>query len=298
MDSPLAALDAKVAYVEHRRHPPAGYAASMQNLFLAGTGGPGSRESETVERLEGDALLAPLTWVDAPICDQLTAETDAMADPVLRPDDLQAPAGFVLLATPLPFLEAQHTGRRFDGAAAPIRCVAWAIDGERVVVFHYFDVKGVWAAGDHPGPSPAGVPPFLAMCSDSWRFGERREDDTVVSEWETAVRRFLYALWAFERQDILSAETPALPRALSRRAERAGATIPEVDALRVLRLRRVVRPPRADGDPAPGNWTHRWWVRGHWRHLPGERLTFVRAHVKGPDDLPLVPKQSVIVVDR
>lgn len=40
-------------------------------------------------------------------------------------------------------------------------------------------------------------------------------------------------------------------------------------------------------------WTHRWLVHGHWRwqpHGPGRtlrRLTYIRPHVKGPDDLPL-----------
>lgn len=113
MDSPLAALDAKVAYVEHRSHRPAGYAASMHGIFLGFTGGPRTIESDTVERLEAEALRATLTWVDAPICDQLAAEADAMPDPVLRPADLQAPTGFVVLATPLPFLE--HHSRHRHG---------------------------------------------------------------------------------------------------------------------------------------------------------------------------------------
>lgn len=55
----------------------------------------------------------------------------------------------------------------------------------------------------------------------------------------------------------------------------------------------------------PIDWSHRWEVRGHWRKHPGvgkdrnrsyciKDFTWVRAHVRGPDDKDLVKKIRII----
>lgn len=52
-------------------------------------------------------------------------------------------------------------------------------------------------------------------------------------------------------------------------------------------------------------WTHRFWVRGHWRKIPGrigkdrqgnpqKDFTWVTEHTKGPEDAPLVDKTRVV----
>lgn len=53
------------------------------------------------------------------------------------------------------------------------------------------------------------------------------------------------------------------------------------------------------------DWSHRFEVRGHWRRMPGigkdregnycvEGFTWVKEHVRGPEELPLVKKQRVV----
>jgi hypothetical protein len=71
--------------------------------------------------------------------------------------------------------------------------------------------------------------------------------------------------------------------------------------VRVVTLRRLHR---TEAAPAEGTaehveWSHRWLVSGHWRWQrvgvgrTERRLTYVRPHVKGPDDKPLVVPETV-----
>lgn len=59
--------------------------------------------------------------------------------------------------------------------------------------------------------------------------------------------------------------------------------------------------------PTPGggrqvDWSHRWWVKGHWRtyHVgPGrkeERPVYIQPFIKGPDDKPLAPPSETVRV--
>jgi hypothetical protein len=53
------------------------------------------------------------------------------------------------------------------------------------------------------------------------------------------------------------------------------------------------------------DYSHRWSVRGHWRHIPGKRgkdrngdyciknFTWIKPHEKGPDDKPLIHKTRI-----
>lgn len=76
---------------------------------------------------------------------------------------------------------------------------------------------------------------------------------------------------------------------------------PEV---RVVTLRRVeALHADHDADHDPIDWQCRWWARAHWRTLhrgtPQERTTFVTAHLKGPETMPIkLPGYRVFAVTR
>lgn len=80
-------------------------------------------------------------------------------------------------------------------------------------------------------------------------------------------------------------------RGTRRRAERM--SFPE-KYVTVVNLRRPRRP-SGDEEKADVPWTHRWIVGGHWRNqwypsLSAHRQIWISPYVKGPDDLPLVPR--------
>lgn len=110
------------------------------------------------------------------------------------------------------------------------------------------------------------------------------------------VRRFMLALWVFMADDIIRTSTERLPRHLERRAKRSGSPA----ELRITHLRRVryVDETGTEREPGSREYSHRFLVRGHWRHLASGRITWVRPHVKGPSDKPVVVKTNVDMVRR
>ena len=140
--------------------------------------------------------------------------------------------------------------------------------------------------------------------------GERKYVDAVftneglvVSDTHVArLRRFLLALWTFMADEIVTPTKVDLPRPNMKRLVRSGhmAEIPDDGALRIIHLRRYADDGEHEHDPdaeAPF-WSHRWYVRPHWRRLASGRVTYVRGHIKGPEDRPLVLKNDIVAVRR
>lgn len=107
-------------------------------------------------------------------------------------------------------------------------------------------------------------------------------------------RRWMLALWSFMADEIIQAPRQTLPRHVARRAART----PVVGDLRILHLRKVVRPEGEYGGGSDREYSHRWYVKGHWRKLASGRLTWVRGHIRGPGDKPLVLKNDIVAVRR
>lgn len=88
-------------------------------------------------------------------------------------------------------------------------------------------------------------------------------------------------------------------RSVRRRSERAGVA----STVKIVALRRLSSGTAHVGHD-PVAWSHRWIVNGHWRHQPcgpgrsQRRWTFIAPHIKGPDDKPLVLKETVRAVVR
>lgn len=85
---------------------------------------------------------------------------------------------------------------------------------------------------------------------------------------------------------------PTMARGAMRRPKAA-----DPNAIAILTLRNVV-PRDPNPEPVAVPWSHRWEVRGHWRRLRSGIRTWVRPHVKGPDDKPLIRKRKVYRVSR
>jgi hypothetical protein len=115
------------------------------------------------------------------------------------------------------------------------------------------------------------------------------------------MRKFVLTLLRFMQEEIVQVSRERLNRACQRRCERAGFHIPEDGTISVVHLRRVRTVGSHGHESREVAWTHRWWVAGHHRNLdylePG-RTTWVRPHLKGPEEAPIVMKHRVIDVHR
>ncbi len=110
---------------------------------------------------------------------------------------------------------------------------------------------------------------------------------------------FIIAFFIFLRQSLVEQVESVVPRAVRRRE---GAGRPMQHIVRA-QLRRVHRSKGARPDETDIEWSHRWLVSGHWRNQwysknQTHRLKWIAAHVKGPDDMPLVVKDRIVRVDR
>ncbi|MFI6163064.1 hypothetical protein ACIA59_24320 [Micromonospora haikouensis] len=107
-----------------------------------------------------------------------------------------------------------------------------------------------------------------------------------------------YAFWRIQAQPISIAAPAPLDRPARRRAARASI----VHDTRVVMLRRT----SALAEPGDGNarWHYRvrFVVRGHWRRLIDKHgqayRIWIHAHIKGPDDAPLLHGEKVAVLAR
>lgn len=108
-------------------------------------------------------------------------------------------------------------------------------------------------------------------------------------------RKVLAAMWHLLHQEGIAQQTTHAPeRQAARRTQRAGIDR-KLATVQVVTLRKLHRTESAPSDEhATRDWHHRWLVAGHWRWArvgvgrTERRLVYVRPHVKGPEDKPLV----------
>lgn len=111
--------------------------------------------------------------------------------------------------------------------------------------------------------------------------------------------RLFVALIRMLGQAITVVEPTDVPRPWARRAKRRG--LPS--RVNVVRLRRINHTEPGVGH-APVEWSHRWFVKGHWRNQPYgpgrtlHRRIWVSPFIKGPDGAPLVVSEKVYALVR
>lgn len=112
-------------------------------------------------------------------------------------------------------------------------------------------------------------------------------------------RRLMAALFTLLNTSSLSRiaeERP--PRAVARREQRAGHK-GAPSTVKVVYLRRPSNPDEGGSAEHAGNYSHRWVVNSHWRNQPygpgnsKRKLILIGPYVKGPEDKPLVVRETV-----
>lgn len=149
---------------------------------------------------------------------------------------------------------------------------------------------------------------------DAWPFGHSFNFvppwyDVVPVETPTQAaansRRLLAAFLTLQGQRLAHVHHEPTPRHLRRRMERDG-TLDPTKEVRVVTLRRFrergVEDKGEEGHPSI-EWSHQWMVSGHWRNqwvpsINDHRLTWIAPYVKGPEDRPLLVKDTVFKLAR
>lgn len=115
----------------------------------------------------------------------------------------------------------------------------------------------------------------------------------------TNVKRWIHALWLMLDQTITDPTEEYVRKTSLRRALFMGMP----GRVTVIRLRRIVRPNAGDGN-AMVHWSHRWYVRGHWRWQAygagrqERKRIWVNPFIKGPEDAPLIVTDKLYDLSR
>ena len=251
------------------------------------------RASEIAAKKAEVALAARPWYVSADMVTLLQAAYPTMPSQELLPTDVPTESGIVVFEKSL--VVTDH-----DSEACSIDVMAWSSgasfqdDRERTVItldFYRDRNRSLLTPLEERLPFR-----WIPAQETGWAVGETLTPEIGgnagrVSHW----RRITAALWALSQQTISVVTEQAAPRQLRRQlANRIGAPVSPIN---VVTLRRT----RPDGpEPAQGggvDWSHRWLVSGHWRNQwcprsDSHRQTWIASYVKGPDDKPLVVKET------
>jgi len=248
-----------------------------------------------IELMASPLPSAATYQVTGEIVRAITGMYKATADgePVVRASEMPSPIGFAYLDEPVTFIDFSH-------AAISVRAFSW--EPQRFSPVGWRPAKGVrvttWADSD------------LAAS----RGGDSSESSSVFVPYGKPITsgvadnptRWLHCLWLFIDTEITVTDCQRAGRSSRRRAERAG--------LRQRDITVIMLPYRHYENGAGHreiDWSCRWVVQGHDRHLGnyrdagqeahhakppapkrpcavcGVRTTRVRSYVKGPGGLPL-----------
>lgn len=127
-----------------------------------------------------------------------------------------------------------------------------------------------------------------------WNFGEEH----VQSQWVPFFAAFLrFIVEPYVEQRAILADRPS-----RRRAQRMDV---KTDPVHVVRLRKVKHESSATSGDEHGTieYSHRFMVTGHWRNqwypsIQSHRPRWIAPYIKGPDDKPLVVRDTAFLVDR
>jgi hypothetical protein len=102
-----------------------------------------------------------------------------------------------------------------------------------------------------------------------------------VDKQDEHIPSFLWALSELSTAGGVHFVEEVPPRPTRRRYQRSGKPCPP---RQVLIIGNPSRPSNSTGD-VDVDWSCRWWVRGHWRHLKNKKI-WIKAYVKGPAGKP------------
>jgi hypothetical protein len=297
-----------------RKHPEFEPGQAFVDAFLAGDDEQVTaifkRSKEAQDRLEGKAfdrdreaaevaqeqltaIQNAATWaVTEDMMTLVSHASTTMPVETIEAVDLPCPNAFVYLGE-LVWMTSSA------GKGIPHRALHWQAEGDQVKVVCY-SARGLYGEGERPlsPEEELDLPRLYPGIEFDWEFGGPSwEGEGDVPQ----LARFLKALWTISAQRLAAVEPARPPRTVVRRAQREELLID--GTVRVVTLRRHEREAPDDPQERTVNWSHRWVVSGHWRNqwLPASsmhRLQWIDAHIKGPEDRPLVVGENVINVAR
>ena len=240
-------------------------------------------------------------WAPARVCD-IEAAALGVPECTLTPDLLPSVAGLWLFAQPL---EAELA---YSERATVLTGLVWLAE----------DLED-GAPGIHVGPILHQVESGRRTLGPlmPWHFGRSAEEVTAkasgrfftrtyqggvetlsITDGYRAMTAFFTAGVLFLKQRLMATESTLAERASRRRLERDG--WPRAPLIRVVQLCRRESQSQQRGSSEPVNWSHRWFVQGHWRQQAcgpkraERRPRWIGPFVKGPGDKPLKPPRSTI----
>jgi hypothetical protein len=224
-------------------------------------------------------------------------------EPLLATDFI-TPIGFLYLETPYLMNPTPKLGSQFGPIT--IRVIKWATennmgdsvdpvsleDADSITISLYEDKRTV--ANKHLLAGPT----FIFTGHHWWDFGQnfgevKDAGTTPRPDTIKPFHRFFQTTLRLIRDQVAESSPMEAPRPSRKRANRAGVKPRTVNVVDLPRHRSSSSPKGSAVE-----WTHRWYVNGHWRNqwYPASethRQRWVRGHVKGPDDAPFIPKQRV-----
>lgn len=140
------------------------------------------------------------------------------------------------------------------------------------------------------------LPRLMLLQSFGWAFGMKAPPEENA---EVTLSQKILTFWRLVQQRLPRQERAQKDRGTTRRLARMGTTLRQEEVRMItLRQQRPTSEANGSGDSEEVLWSHRWVVSGHWRnqYYPStneHRPIWINSYVKGPDDRPLVVKDTV-----
>jgi len=242
-------------------------------------------------------------WVNADVVDLVDAAAKSFAPEPISREDIFIPAGFAYLQKPLTVID-KH------GLAVSYRAVSWCpmnavleegLPSKEGIGFTLWSHKDDAFELDGEKEWAKKLPTEMGklVLAHVWALPfDYLPEDMLEDDQSLPYLRQLQVLWRLMRQEIV---VPGRQQ-VSRPTWRRKSNWRQIKHVTILTLRRASTKRYGDGPAEDVPWSHRWLVRGHCRSQPYKNADgsiryeqiWIAPYVKGPEDLPFVPKVRAV----
>lgn len=288
---------------------------------------PDFQPDQLCSRLSGDLFVANTCQVTKEMSEAVTAVYVKSAAQLGHIDQEELPweAGFVWLDTPFVSKDKhlrEIANRAVSWAPQAIQYADGMHPGVRICAWYWAEDKDdyydEWVATNQEFLSGCGplLLSHVSVMPFGQRFGGHPVDGFDMTPDDFA--HWIHTLWMFLGTEITVARQPPVERHARKRAAKS-LKFTNVNVI-VLRKHKIVGDD-PDGEARHIDWSCRWVVQGHHRHLDspagfpphhatpqpydrthcavcGARITWVKPYLKGPDDRPLRTAKQIYKLQR
>lgn len=263
----------------------------LQTRELAVKGDP-ETATESVKAAIATVEAGDPMWVNADVVELVEFAAETFRAEALMPHHLFTnDAVFAYLEQPL-------VTKDLHGREAAFRAISWALcqygdnpgaRGVAIALWSHCDDLDDYH--DEFTGHLIGGSSLSLMHTGSIPFGR---EDIMEDTGQRSLAVQLQVLWRLAKQEIVVAGRERVSRPVWRRKSNWR----EIKEVQVLTLRRA-KHRQYEGPEREVEWTHRWFVHGHWRNqwypsLQQHCQIFIDGYIKGPDDKPFMPKKHAI----